>query len=304
MTARELELYDASTLIALAAGFAITGRPTSVAPLGQGLINATFSLETDAGGYVLQRVNRQVFPHPERIMANLGVLAGHLACHPSPGITIPAPIPRRDGAAFAVDRDGNLWRLMERIPDAVNLRAGRDPGPGARGRVRPGAVPPLGGGPGSRPAGREPARIPRHPGLPGPARPGLGGTPPGGTGARPDPLPGRGRGPPSPGRGAGQSAPVRAYPAARHPRGPQARQHPLPPRGWPSLRPHRPRHRPARSDPARHRRLPALLLQPPGGIGPRRDWGAIRPGHRRAHPRRLCQRDPRRARPSGFGWRV
>ena len=121
MTARELALYDAPTLIALAAGFAVTGRPTSVAPLGQGLINATFSLETDAGGYVLQRVNRQVFPHPERIMANLGVLAGHLACHPNPGIAIPAPIPRRDGAAFAVDRDGNLWRLMERIPDVENL---------------------------------------------------------------------------------------------------------------------------------------------------------------------------------------
>ncbi len=121
MTARELELYDAATLFALAEGFAIMGRPTSVDPLGQGLINATFSLETDAGGYVLQRINRQVFPHPERIMANLGVLAAHLARHPRPGIAIPTPIPRRDGAAVAVDRDGNLWRLMERIPDAVNL---------------------------------------------------------------------------------------------------------------------------------------------------------------------------------------
>ena len=121
MTARELGLYDAASLFALAGVFAITGRPISAAPLGQGLINATFALETDAGGYVLQRINRQVFPHPERIMANLGVLAGHLTRHPSPGIAIPTPIPRRDGAAFAVDRDGNLWRLMERIPDAVNL---------------------------------------------------------------------------------------------------------------------------------------------------------------------------------------
>ena len=54
-------------------------------------------------------------------MANLGVLAGHLTRHPNPGIAIPTPIPRRDGSAFAVDGDGNLWRLMERIADAVNL---------------------------------------------------------------------------------------------------------------------------------------------------------------------------------------
>ncbi len=121
MTAKEPELYDAATLLALAEGFAIAGTPISVAPLGQGLINATFALDTDAARYVLQRINGQVFPRPERIMANLGVLARHLARQPSPGIAIPAPIPRRDGAGFAVDSDGNLWRLMERIPDAVNL---------------------------------------------------------------------------------------------------------------------------------------------------------------------------------------
>lgn len=121
MSARDEELYDAATLLALAGGFAIPGTPRSVAPLGQGLINATFALETDTGRYVLQRVNGQVFPHPERIMDNLRVLVGHLARHPAPGIAIPAPIPRRDGGAFARDRDGHLWRLMERIPDAVNL---------------------------------------------------------------------------------------------------------------------------------------------------------------------------------------
>jgi Ser/Thr protein kinase RdoA (MazF antagonist) len=121
MSARERGSYDAGTLLALAGGFAIPGTPTAVAPLGQGLINATFALDTGAGRYVLQRVNGQVFPHPRRIMANLSVLARHLARHPAPGIAIPVPIPRRDGADCVVDQDGHLWRLMERIPDAVNL---------------------------------------------------------------------------------------------------------------------------------------------------------------------------------------
>lgn len=118
---REAELYDAKTLLALAAGFDLPEPPIAVTPLGQGLINATFALDTGSGRYVLQRVNRKIFPHPERIMANWGVLAEHLAKYPDPGIRIPTPIPARDGTAFALDDDGQLWRLMERIPEAVNL---------------------------------------------------------------------------------------------------------------------------------------------------------------------------------------
>ena len=114
-------MYDAKTLLALAAGFDLPEPPIAVAPLGQGLINATFALDTGSGRYVLQRVNQKVFPHPERIMANWGVLAEHLAKHPDPGMRIPTTIPARDGTAFALDDDGQLWRLMERIPEAVNL---------------------------------------------------------------------------------------------------------------------------------------------------------------------------------------
>lgn len=121
MSAREPELYAAATLLALAEGFAIAGTPIRAAPIGQGLINDTFALDTDARCYILQRVNRSVFPQPERIMHNLGVLAKHLRQQTAPGILIPTPIPRRDGSAFAVDAGGNLWRLMERIPDAVSL---------------------------------------------------------------------------------------------------------------------------------------------------------------------------------------
>lgn len=129
MSPEEGELYDEQGLLALAAGFAVAGRPVAVAPLGQGLINATFALDTEGGRYVLQRVNAAVFPEPEAIMANLGVLAehlaGHLAQHPTSGpvrgIRIPAPIPRRDGATSARDAQGHLWRLMERVPDAANL---------------------------------------------------------------------------------------------------------------------------------------------------------------------------------------
>ena len=66
MTDRQAGFHDGADLLALAAGFAIPARPRSVSPLGQGLINATFNVETDGGDYVLQCVNAKVFPEPER----------------------------------------------------------------------------------------------------------------------------------------------------------------------------------------------------------------------------------------------
>ena len=121
MNAAQPGFYDAEHLLALASCFAIPTPPRSVAPLGRGLINATYGVVTDAGDYVLQRVNGAVFPEPERIMDNLRVLGDHLAHYPEPGLSIPVPIPHRSGASFARDHQGNLWRLMPRIAHAVNL---------------------------------------------------------------------------------------------------------------------------------------------------------------------------------------
>ena len=54
-------------------------------------------------------------------MGNLQVLGEHLAGCPDSGICIPAPIPHRGGTSFTRDPQGRLWRLMPRIPQAVNL---------------------------------------------------------------------------------------------------------------------------------------------------------------------------------------
>ncbi len=103
----------------IAAAFAIDPPVGPVARLGKGLINDTFRIESGSGPCVLQRINRRVFPDPERIMANLAVLADHLAG--VDGLRVPDLIPARDGRPFFCDSDGEVWRLMELIPDAVNL---------------------------------------------------------------------------------------------------------------------------------------------------------------------------------------
>jgi len=47
-------------------------------PLGNGLINDTFLAVTETSSFVLQRINRQVFPAPEQITSNLQTINQHL----------------------------------------------------------------------------------------------------------------------------------------------------------------------------------------------------------------------------------
>ncbi len=95
--------------------------------MGRGLINETFRVAAGSTGYVLQRLNGDVFPHPERIMANLRALCDHAARNPDSGVRIPLLMRTRDGEDFLRDLDSeaggaeSIWRLTELIPDALDL---------------------------------------------------------------------------------------------------------------------------------------------------------------------------------------
>ena len=89
--------------------------PDVVVPLGEGLINHTFLITTAGHRWVLQRVNTDVFPHPERILENLDRLSVHLAGKPKIGLRIPALLKSLDGQRWINGKDGGLWRLMEFI---------------------------------------------------------------------------------------------------------------------------------------------------------------------------------------------
>lgn len=99
----------------IAARFIRDGRIGAVLPYGQGLINDTFIVTVDDGRrFLLQRINRHVFPHPERIMENLRVLAAHVRGRGTgPGLRLPGILTARDGRDFTVDADGGFWRAQE-----------------------------------------------------------------------------------------------------------------------------------------------------------------------------------------------
>ncbi len=97
-----------------------SGSGLLIAPLGDGLINETYRVETPARAFVLQRINGSVFPAPERIMHNLAALHAASLAHPQLGVRVPA-LYHADGLPFVRDADGNLWRLGECIEPSRTL---------------------------------------------------------------------------------------------------------------------------------------------------------------------------------------
>ena len=109
--------------------FDVAGRLVSVSPVGDGNVNdtylaimrTTFSEER----FILQRINRNVFPRPETIMENMRVLTEH-AQHKfeaefedSDRIwQIPRVIPAKDGNDYAIGKHGGFWRAISLIASA------------------------------------------------------------------------------------------------------------------------------------------------------------------------------------------
>jgi hypothetical protein len=111
--------------------FNIKGRLVSLQPFGNGNINDTFLAiyrntftETQV---ILQRVNRNVFPEPEVIMANMHEICRH--CHEKlerdakAGADdrvwqMPRIVKLKDSRDYAVDDNGDIWRVITRIMSA------------------------------------------------------------------------------------------------------------------------------------------------------------------------------------------
>lgn len=89
-----------------------------VTVLGVGNINDTWLVRTGGFSFVLQRLNRQVFPLPQLVMANLATLSRHLAgkldtCDQRWENSL--LLPTRAGAPFYTDQQGDIWRAVSYI---------------------------------------------------------------------------------------------------------------------------------------------------------------------------------------------
>jgi len=102
---------------------------------GAGNINDTYLITTAAGRrFVLQRINRRVFKHPEWIMSNIRVYSEHVAARLTvEGDTLdrrwetPQIVPADDGRDYVLDTEGGFWRALTFIEGARTYAKIQDP---------------------------------------------------------------------------------------------------------------------------------------------------------------------------------
>lgn len=102
--------------------FAVSGNVTDVAPLGNGLINDTYIVETDGNeDYVLQRINNAVFRDVPLLQRNVYAITGHIRrklqeCGAGDiDRRVLRYVDTSDGGAFYFDGE-KYWRVSVYIP--------------------------------------------------------------------------------------------------------------------------------------------------------------------------------------------
>ena len=88
-----------------------------IKPLGNGLINDTYRVNTRQSDFVLQRINLHVFQYPEKILDNLLQLQQHLKNKPNKAVRLKLPsiIQTTDGQHSLRDHGDQSWRALEFI---------------------------------------------------------------------------------------------------------------------------------------------------------------------------------------------
>ena len=102
--------------------FQLQGAPVRCARYGNGHINETYLLETDAPhAYILQKVNRLVFPDIPGLMRNIEAVTSHLWRQTPDPRRVLTLVPTQDRGTYYVDADGETWRVYEFVTDSLCL---------------------------------------------------------------------------------------------------------------------------------------------------------------------------------------
>ena len=114
----------------VASKFQLVKGPTEIAPYGNGHINDTFCVCVDVGAerpvrYILQRLNRYVFPCAENVMENIARVTQYLrekiaAAGGDPDRETLTLVKTVDGGDYYVDSDNGLWRVYLFVEDTIS----------------------------------------------------------------------------------------------------------------------------------------------------------------------------------------
>ncbi|MBR3108181.1 MAG: aminoglycoside phosphotransferase family protein [Clostridia bacterium] len=102
--------------------FQLKGAPVHCERYGNGHINETYLLETDAPhAYILQKVNRHVFQDIPGLMGNIIAVTNHLWRQTPDPRRVLTLVPTTENEMYYVDADGETWRLYEFVTDSLCL---------------------------------------------------------------------------------------------------------------------------------------------------------------------------------------
>ena len=101
----------------IAQEFALEGNVIGCRSFGNGHINGTFRLKTDAGReYVLQQINKYVFKRPQDVMDNVVAVTEYLRSREKDPWAALHFVPARDGKYYYIDGQGEFWRVYDFVP--------------------------------------------------------------------------------------------------------------------------------------------------------------------------------------------
>ncbi len=106
-------------LLPITSHFALSGTPTQIAPVGNGLINDTYRVECGEQSYILQRINHHIFKDVELLQHNIQTVTDHIRTKLAAEGYSPEESARRTltltpttaGALYHFDGE-SYWRMM------------------------------------------------------------------------------------------------------------------------------------------------------------------------------------------------
>lgn len=91
-----------------------------IIPFGTGLINRTWKLQNGEKSYIIQRINQQVFRHPEDIAFNMNLLAQYLELQ-VPDYTFVAAVPGQNGQLMIHVGGDGYYRMFPFVEGSHTL---------------------------------------------------------------------------------------------------------------------------------------------------------------------------------------
>ena len=108
--------------------FQLKGKPISCSPHGEGHINLTYLVETDAGQrYILQRLSRAAFQNIPGLMGNIIAVTEFLTRKSTDVRSCLHLVRTTDGAYYHRDKENEYWRVYDFIEDSLCLQTAESP---------------------------------------------------------------------------------------------------------------------------------------------------------------------------------